>query len=105
MLIDNNYFILSACSGSSDNAKDDNEIIEVIPPAEDVVEPKKPNLLFIIADVQGLDASAQYSYSSDIPNTPIITKLAEQGITFDHVWATPACTTTKGTLITGQHGN
>ncbi len=64
----------------------------------------KPNILFIIADDQGLDSSAQYAYSSDLPVTPTINTLAEQGIVFDNVWATPACTTTRGTLITGQHG-
>jgi arylsulfatase A-like enzyme len=64
----------------------------------------KPNILLIIADDQGVDASAQYSFSSDLPDTPTINLLAEQGITFDNTWATPACTTTRGTLITGQHG-
>lgn len=103
-------FSLSACGGSSDKAADDIEIIEVVevlPQEEsgvDVVAAKKPNILLIIADDQGLDASAQYSYSADIPNTPTINKFAEQGVTFDNVWATPACTTTRGTLITGQHG-
>jgi arylsulfatase A-like enzyme len=64
----------------------------------------KPNILLIISDDQGVDASAQYSFSNDLPDTPIINLLAEQGITFDNAWATPACTTTRGTLITGQHG-
>jgi len=101
---------LSACGGSSDQAADVIEVIEVVEviPQEDsvvdVVATKKPNILLIIADDQGLDASAQYSYSADIPNTPAINKFAEQGVTFDNVWATPACTTTRGTLITGQHG-
>lgn len=65
---------------------------------------KKPNVLLIIADDQGVDASAQYNFSTDLPDTPRINLLAEQGITFDNAWATPACTTTRGTLITGQHG-
>ncbi len=65
---------------------------------------KKPNVLLIIADDQGVDASAQYNFSTDLPDTPTINLLAEQGITFDNAWATPACTTTRGTLITGQHG-
>ncbi len=64
----------------------------------------QPNILLIIADDQGVDASAQYDFSSHIPNTPTINLLAEQGLTFDNAWATPACTTTRGTLITGQHG-
>ena len=64
----------------------------------------KPNILLIIADDQGIDASSQYNFSTDLPNTPNINSLAEQGIVFDNAWATPACTTTRGTLITGQHG-
>ncbi|MFT5520729.1 MAG: arylsulfatase A-like enzyme [Enterobacterales bacterium] len=64
----------------------------------------KTNILLIISDDQGLDASAQYNYSSDVPVTPTINQLANGGITFDNVWATPACTTTRGTIITGQHG-
>jgi len=64
----------------------------------------KPNILLIIADDQGVDASAQYNFSQDVPNTPTIDQLASQGIIFDNAWATPACTTTRGTLITGQHG-
>jgi arylsulfatase A-like enzyme len=64
----------------------------------------KPNILLIIADDQGVDASAQYNFSSDLPNTPTINLLAEQGLTFENAWATPACTTTRGTLITGKHG-
>jgi len=65
---------------------------------------KKPNVLLIIADDQGVDASAQYSFSNDLPDTPTINLLAEQGIIFENAWATPACTTSRGTLITGQHG-
>jgi arylsulfatase A-like enzyme len=64
----------------------------------------KPNILLIIADDQGLDSSAQYSFSNDVPNTPTLDALAAKGITFDNAWATPSCTTTRGSLITGQHG-
>lgn len=64
----------------------------------------QPNILLIIADDQGIDASAQYPYSTDVPQTPTLNQLANEGIVFDNVWATAACTTTRGTLITGQHG-
>lgn len=63
-----------------------------------------PNFLFIISDDQGIDASAQYSVGQDLPNTPIINALADQGIIFDNAWATPSCTTTRGSIISGQHG-
>lgn len=65
---------------------------------------EQPNILLIISDDQGLDASAQYSYSDDLPNTPTLDSLAMSGIVYDNVWATPACTTTRGSMITGQHG-
>lgn len=63
-----------------------------------------PNFLFIISDDQGLDASAQYSLSQDLPNTPVVNGLAERGLVFDNAWATPSCTTTRGSIISGQHG-
>ncbi len=69
--------------------------------AEVVVQ---PNILFILSDDQGLDASAQYNISTDLPNTPTLNALAASGITFDNAWATPACTTTRGTIITGKFG-
>ena len=65
---------------------------------------EQPNILFIISDDQGLDTSAQYHYSTDLPVTPTINALAESGIVFENAWATPACTTTRGTIITGKYG-
>lgn len=63
-----------------------------------------PNILFIISDDQGLDASAQYDLSQDVPNTPTLNALAQQGLIFDNMWVTPACSTTRGTIITGKYG-
>ena len=64
----------------------------------------QPNILLIISDDQGTDASAQYSSSSDLPVTPRLNQLAAEGIIFDNVWATPACTTTRAAIITGKYG-
>jgi arylsulfatase A-like enzyme len=64
----------------------------------------KTNILLIIADDQGVDSSNQYSYSQDKPRTPTLDALAASGIVFDNAWATPSCTTTRGSLITGKHG-
>lgn len=85
---------LASCGSSSDTSsveEDDSAITA-------------PNILLIIADDLGLDASAQYSYSSDVPSTPTLNQLALDGLVFENAWATPACTTTRGTLITGKHG-
>jgi arylsulfatase A-like enzyme len=62
------------------------------------------NILLIIADDMGLDSSNQYSYSQDKPRTPTLDSLASSGIVFENLWATPSCTTTRGSLITGLHG-
>ena len=66
----------------------------------------KPNILLIIADDFGLDAFSQSGYGaqSNKARTPNLDKLASQGIVFDNLWATPACTTTRGSIITGKHG-
>ena len=47
--------------------------------------PAQPNILLVITDDQGLDASAQYSFSADLPNTPVIDSLAQAGITYENV--------------------
>ena len=72
--------------------------------ASNALSSDQPNILLIIADDQGLDASAQYALSADLPVTPTLNQLASQGIVFDNAWATPACTTTRSTMITGQYG-
>jgi len=64
----------------------------------------RPNVLLVISDDQGLDASAQYNFSNDVPNTPTINALAESGIVYDNAWATPSCTTTRAATLTGLHG-
>lgn len=64
----------------------------------------QPNILLVIADDFGVDSSNQYSYSADRPRTPNLDALAASGIVFENCWATPSCTTTRATLITGQHG-
>ena len=64
----------------------------------------KPNILFIIADDMGVDTLSSYNLSNAPANTPILNGLAESGITFDNAWATPMCTTTRATILTGLHG-
>jgi len=92
--------VLSACSGSSPSAAD----AGTGGTAESEAPVSRPNILLIISDDQGLDASAQYGLGQDTPNTPVINALAQRGIVFDNAWATPSCTTTRGSIISGQHG-
>ncbi len=64
----------------------------------------KPNILLIISDDQGLDSSAQYSVSADIPTTPVLNGLAANGLVFDNVWVNPVCSPTRAGLLSGRYG-
>jgi len=35
---------------------------------------------------------------------PVLDALASSGLVFDNAWATPGCTTTRSSIITGKHG-
>lgn len=63
----------------------------------------KPNIVFVITDDQGLDSSAQYSVSSDLPVTPNFTALANTGLIFENAWVSPSCSPTRAALMTGKH--
>ena len=119
------FFSLASCGGSSTEEAETlvKSEVETVPidiaadtpvetPIETPVEPTteddnnlaQANILFIISDDQGLDASAQYDFSDDVPQTPTLDMLAQQGITFENMWVTPACSTTRSTIITGKYG-
>jgi len=94
--------VLESCESGNKNAGvviDPQNQTEV-----EVEESVTPNILLVITDDQGLDASAQYSFSNDLPNTPTVDALAASGIVYDNAWATPSCTTTRAALLTGLHG-
>lgn len=66
-----------------------------------------PNILLIIADDLGSEAVSLYpdlaGNSGQVP-IPNIENLAEQGLVFDTVWASPMCSPTRGTIISGLYG-
>ena len=95
---------LAACGGGSSTEQAMPSTGNNVPVTAPETMSDQPNILLIIADDQGLDSSAQYSLSDNPPVTPTIDALAVEGIVFDNVWATPACTTTRSTIITGQYG-
>lgn len=64
----------------------------------------KPNILFIIADDMGLDATPGYALGTTKPQMPNIENLANAGIIFDNVWSNPTCTPTRSSIITGKYG-
>lgn len=61
----------------------------------------KPNIIYILADDLGVgDVSA---YGSDNNHTPIIDKLAKDGIKFQHGYTAPLCGPSRALILTGRY--
>jgi len=83
--------LLSSCS------KNDNETsIET--------NSSKPNILLIIADDMGKDATTGFSEGIIKPNTPNINSIKNEGISFNNFWVYPTCSPTRASIITGKYG-
>lgn len=68
------------------------------------------NILLVIADDFGLDMASFYPRPARIesappaPRLPNLGQLARQGVTFNDAWATPWCSPTRATILTGRYG-
>ena len=61
----------------------------------------KPNIIYILADDLGIgDVSC---YGSDNNKTPIIDKLAEGGMRFQHAYTAPLCGPSRSRILTGRY--
>ena len=61
----------------------------------------KPNIIYILADDLGIgDVSC---YGSDNNKTPIIDKLAKEGIRFTHGYTAPLCGPSRAMILTGRY--
>jgi len=63
-----------------------------------------PNVLLIIADDMGLDASPGYNVGTLKPNMPNLQNIINSGIRFNNVWSNPVCSPTRSTILTGKYG-
>ena len=63
-----------------------------------------PNILLIIADDMGKDATNGYSEGSIKPNTPTLSQLQNEGLVFTKFWVNPTCSPTRASIITGKNG-
>ena len=68
------------------------------------------NILLIISDDMGVDVSSFYRSSVRLPTTPTpptlpnLRDLANGGVLFTKAWATPWCSATRASIITGRYG-
>lgn len=63
-----------------------------------------PNVLLIIADDIGLDATPGFAEGSNKPSMPHLEALMASGLTFENFWSAPVCTPTRATILTGRYG-
>lgn len=83
-------FLISGCKNDD----------TVLPPET----PTHPNILLVIADDLGIEATPNYPIGDIKPHMPTLESLASSGITFDNVWANPLCSPTRATILTGRYG-
>ncbi|GAA3639881.1 hypothetical protein GCM10022397_26420 [Flavivirga jejuensis] len=63
-----------------------------------------PNILLIIADDMGLDATPSYDIGNTKPNMPNLQSLIDTGVRFNNLWSNPTCTPTRAGILTGKYG-
>ena len=64
----------------------------------------KPNILLIIADDMGLDASHCYNVGKNQAKMPNIEKMCAEGMVFEKTYSAPVCTPTRSTIMSGLYG-
>ncbi len=65
---------------------------------------QSPNILLIIADDLGIDAISGFGVNTNLPTTPTIDALRENGLSFTNCWATPQCSPTRAAIMSGKYG-
>ena len=90
------FLVFSACSNAED-------VAFIIQDKEENIA-KQPNILLIIADDMGLDATPNYSIDGIKPNMPVLQSLMSNGIKFNNLWSYPLCTPTRASILTGKYG-
>ena len=69
---------------------------------EEVVVPKRPNILFIMSDDHAYQAIS--AYGSQLIETPNIDRIAEEGLLFTNACVTNSiCAPSRATILTGKH--
>ena len=99
--------LLQSCSTASESPVEENEDLPNEPITEEPTTGEtdsSPNIVMIIADDMGLDASPGYIIGDTKPNMPNLQNMIDTGILFNNVWANPTCTPTRATILTGKYG-
>ncbi|NQY31002.1 MAG: sulfatase-like hydrolase/transferase [Flavobacteriaceae bacterium] len=100
MIIGGITLLMLSCNDDSNSITDN-----IIDSVEAVIdEDSKPNILLIIADDMGLDASPGYSIGTTKPNMPNLQEFINNGVVFNNLWSYPTCSPTRSSILTGKYG-
>lgn len=62
-----------------------------------------PNILFVIIDDAGIDLFERWNPAGiELPQTPVIDSLCDQGVRFSNVWSMPQCSPSRVAMMTGR---
>lgn len=102
--------VFTCCSknpASTDNFDSTNQTEEVdnsIPNPAATSNVSRTNILFILADDFGVDATPRYPFGEHKPSMPVLEQLMDEGIRFTNVWTNPVCSPTRAAILTGKYG-
>jgi arylsulfatase A-like enzyme len=66
--------------------------------------PSKPNLLFVIIDDAGSDSFTRWNPAGiELPQTPVIDSLCDNGVRFSNVGSMPQCSPSRVAMMTGRY--
>ncbi len=88
---------LFGCSNDDSTQKNDDDDTPEVPDIS-------PNILLIIADDMGKDATFGFSEGSIKPSTPNINTIKNNGLSFSNFWIYPTCSPARASIITGKYG-
>lgn len=63
-----------------------------------------PNILLVIADDMGLDATTCYSVGDNPARMANLQRLCAEGMVFENAYAAPTCSPTRAMIMTGKYG-
>jgi arylsulfatase A len=66
-----------------------------------LAQTKKPNIIYILADDLGIDGLS--CYGADLYKTPVIDKLAKDGIKYTNAYTAPLCGPSRALILTGRY--
>ena len=66
-----------------------------------MAQTKKPNIIYILADDLGIDGLS--CYGADLYKTPVIDKLAKEGIRYTNSYTAPLCGPSRALILTGRY--